>query len=124
MMVKKKESEDKRIEKGKEYIKKNLLKQVLKQKVYELGIIPLCIVFIYYIPYWIGLIVIKITGEDWYLSCIVIAQEIMTRGDFWFVGIFITIMLGLFIWFNIVIAEIKLRGKASEKFDVCISDLW
>lgn len=122
-MVNKRESEKNRIKNAKEYLKKNLLKQILKQKVYELGIIPLCIAFIWYVPYWLGFVLINITGESWYLSGLTVSQEIMTRGDFWVVGIFMVVILAGFIWVNVVVATNKLERKAAKKFDVSRWDL-
>ena len=129
-----KQSLKKREMAAKKYIKDNIWKQVGKQKIYELGIIPTTLASIWYIPYWVGLLAVKAIGHDNYLIFINalnsgviiedrIIQEVLTRGDFWFIGFFFTIILGAFIALNVAIAVGKLKDRAKKKFDVSLYDL-
>lgn len=123
----KKDSHEIRKEKAKKYIKKNMLKQVLKQKLYELGIIPVGLSIIVFIPYWIGLLLSKILGEEIFLKVINAGKEetlnSISFGYHWVHGLLVLVILGAFIWANITFAKYRLEKKAADKFNVRRWDL-
>jgi hypothetical protein len=119
---------------AKKYIKDNIWKQIGKQKIYELGIIPTILASIWYVPYWVGLLAAKAIGHDNYLIFInalnrsgnminPIIQDTLTRGDFYFIGFFTIIILAGFIAINFGIAISRLKDRAQEKFNVSDYDL-
>jgi len=120
---------------AKKYIKNNLLKQVGKQKLFELGIIPTGLLSIYYIPYWVGLLAVKLIGYDNYLTFINfmnagaaraadrIVQDTLTRSDFYIIGFIASIIVAGFLIINVCVAISKLKNRAKKKFGVSYWDL-
>jgi len=113
--------------KAKNYIKDNIWKQFGKQKLFEVGIIPTAIASIYYIPYWIGILMLKLIGYDNYLHftnlMIQVNQETLIRLDIWSLGFMVTAILTAFIFINFILARETLLNRASEKFNVSRFDI-
>lgn len=122
----KKDSHEIREKKAKEYIKKNMFKQILKQKLYELGIIPVGLSIIAFIPYWIGLLFCKMVGKETILNWMNAGVQQYDKISFWYHwinGFFILIILGMIVILNFWLAKSKLEKRASKKFDIGRWDL-
>jgi len=125
-----------RIDKAREYVKNNVWKQFLKQKIYELGIIPLGVLAIWKIPSIIGWSLVKLFNIDiinntWFCknSGYDNAGKIVCDGvnynnlNIWLFGVIILLVLILFLGINWIIAERKVKNAAADKFKVSYYDV-
>lgn len=112
---------------ARQYVKDNIWKQFFKQKLYELGIIPLGILSIWKIPYWTGLGFIKLFGIDpgnnthfckdnlSHISKIV-CDGTINIFSVWFFGCAILAILMAFMYVNWQYAKEKVMWKALKKY--------
>lgn len=124
---------EERIKKAEEYIKTNIWKKFWKYKLNELWIIPLSILAIWKVPYWIGLGIVKLFNipitNSWFCEY---ANKIpgdytcgidYSIGKLWSCGAVILFLLGLIIWINWIYAKQKVEEEAENKFKVNRYDL-
>lgn len=107
-----------RIVEANNYIKQNLLKRILKYKLWELIIIPIIVLAIWKIPYWIGFGIKQLFN----LSDVCMGEP-CTAGQIWGMGSLVLVILGFFIWINYTFVKSKLEREAVKKFNVQWYDL-
>lgn len=119
-------------QKREEYVKKNLWKKFFKYKIMELGIIPLAIIALIYIPYGVGWLHIYAFHTDpststffcskeegWFSSSTYTSVECVggySKYMIWWAGAFWIVALTIFILINWSIAESRTEDEAAEKF--------
>lgn len=121
----KKQTIEQRKELAKKYIDENIWKQFFKQKIYELGVIPLVVLSIWKIPLWLGYLIITIfkidiennpfyCSSDIYGNCIGAMPSI----NIWSMGFILLLLIILFISFNWNYAKNKLLKEAVDKYNL------
>lgn len=126
-----------RLEKARQYVKDNVWKQFFKQKVYELGIIPLSGLALWKVPTWIGWGIVKLfnlTTSSGLVCNKIVNGTIMdnfsgamvdnricdgvnyNNGAVWFIGLIILVVLFFFAAINWYCAKETVVEKARYKF--------
>jgi hypothetical protein len=131
-LERKKESEesDRKRKEAKDYIKTNLWKTFFKFKLIELIAIPLIILTLWKIPYWLGWGFIKLfninpaTSQTFCENISTDESKILCDGinyhinSIWLFGFFILVSFVVFLFLNYCLTKWYLKHKASKKFDV------